>query len=115
MPTRSKRRAGTDGRSPWARRHSQIVKAFTADFGGDVTTAERALISTAATLQVQFEELEAKLLRGEERDRKDDEVLVRMAGTCNRILSMIQAKKGKRQQSGPSAIELYEAEKRKAQ
>jgi hypothetical protein len=86
MTTRSKRRAGTDGRSPWARRHSQLIKAFIADFGGDVSTAERALISTAASLQARYEELEAKLLSGEQRDRKDDEVMVRMAGTSNRIL-----------------------------
>jgi hypothetical protein len=67
MTTRSKRRAGTAMAGRLGR--AGTANSLRRYFGGEVSTAERALISTAASLQARYEELEAKLLSGEQRER----------------------------------------------
>ena len=75
-----------DGRSRPARRHRDLVRAFTDALGGreSLTTGQRVKVEQAAGLAVRAELLQAATARGEDVDNED---LVRVANTLRRELS----------------------------
>lgn len=74
---------GTDGRTVAGRRYRDICIAITADLGGkdNLSEAARILIRQAAALSVQLENLQAKIVAGED---VDTEQLVRLTNLHNR-------------------------------
>jgi hypothetical protein len=61
---------GGDGRSAWTRRWKDLVEAHTNDCGGRgrLTEARLSLCRRAATLEIQLEELEARMSEGKKVD-----------------------------------------------
>ena len=61
---------GGDGRGAWTRRWKDLCEAHTNDCGGAsrLTEAKLSLCRRAATLEVQFEQLEAQMSEGKDVD-----------------------------------------------
>ena len=88
----SKMVAGLDGRSATARRYRDLQISYADDFGGEarLTEAQRTLIASTATLQVQAERVQAAVLRGE---IVDSEQLTRLANSVARNLVRLGIKR----------------------
>jgi hypothetical protein len=84
---------GVDMRSAQGRRFKDLVRAFTADLGGELSTAEAALVRQAAALTVRVEDIQATLVKGE---AVDDEELVRLINASARLLIALGMKGRKR-------------------
>lgn len=103
--TRSKVSNGTrllqnvDGRSSSARRFRDLVQAYEAEAGGNLTEVERGLIRQAAGLTLRSEQMQSAIVRGE---IVDNDALIRISGEARRILSSILAKAAKRKPEAPS-------------
>jgi hypothetical protein len=78
-----------DARSSGARRFRDLVRAFSADLGDDLSEADLAMVRTAAALTLKSEQLQAALAAGQE---IDSDALIRLAGTTRRSLQAISAK-----------------------
>ncbi len=78
--------AGVDGRSATARRFRDLHADLLRDLGGApaLTTMQRGLVRQAAALQLQAEQLQAAVVRGDTVDSKD---LIRVSGEASRILT----------------------------
>jgi hypothetical protein len=59
---RSRLQQVRDGRSAWARRHRQLAADFAADLGSSLSKIDLALISHAATVALEAEQLKAAQL-----------------------------------------------------
>jgi hypothetical protein len=90
---------GIDGRSPTARRFRDLVAAFEAEIGGNLTEAERGLIKQAAALTIRAEQLQADIVNGKP---VDSDALIRISSTAKRILGAIGDKAAKRKPAVPS-------------
>ena len=90
---------GIDGRSPLARRFRDLIKAYEAEIGGELTEVERGLVKQAAALTLRAEQMQAAIVRGEP---IDNDQLIRISGTAKRILGAIGDKASKRRPAGPS-------------
>src|SRR3954453_4619578 len=103
--TRSKVSNGTrllqnvDGRSSSARRFRDLVRAYEAEVGGNLTEVERGLIRQAAALTFKAETLQSDLVNG---NPVDGDQLIRLTGTAKRILSAIGEKASKRKAPAPT-------------
>jgi hypothetical protein len=84
---------GIDMRSPTARRYRDLVQAYSAEIGGDLSQTEMAMIKTAAGLAVQAEMMQADIVNGKIVDSDD---LIRLSSEVRRILDAIAEKAGKR-------------------
>lgn len=60
--------AGVDGRSTSARRFKEIIATLSADLGGDLTEAQKAIAARAATLAVWCEQAETDFANGKDFD-----------------------------------------------
>lgn len=89
----SKLLVGIDMRSPTARRFRDLVQAYTAEIGGDLSQTEMAMVKTAASLAIQAELMQADIVNGKMVDSGD---LIRLSSEARRILDAIGAKAGKR-------------------
>jgi hypothetical protein len=78
-----------DERSAGARRFRDLVSAFSADLGDDLSEADMAMVRTAAALTLKSEQMQAALAAGQD---VDSDALIRLAGTTRRSLSAISAK-----------------------
>jgi hypothetical protein len=78
-----------DERSAGARRFRDLVAAFSADLGDDLSEADMAMVRTAAGLTLKSELLQADLAAG---IPVNAEILVKLAGTSRRALAAISAK-----------------------
>jgi 2C-methyl-D-erythritol 2,4-cyclodiphosphate synthase len=94
-----------DLRSAGARRFKVLVDAYSAELGGELSEAERSLVRQAAALQIQGEKMQEQIVQGLP---IDPDQLIRVSSTSKRLLSIIAAKTGKRDQpDGPSVEDLF--------
>jgi hypothetical protein len=93
----SKLLVGIDGRSPTARRFRDLVHAFKAEIGSNLSQTEMAMVKTAASLSLSAELRQADLVNGK---TVDPDELIRLASEARRILDAIRA--GKRKPAGPT-------------
>src|ERR1700733_523688 len=89
----SKLLVGIDGRSPTARRFRDLVQAYKAEIGGDLSQTEMAMIKTAASLSLTAELMQADIVNGKPGNTDD---LIRLSSEVRRILDAIAGKAGKR-------------------
>jgi hypothetical protein len=102
---------GIDGRSPTARRFRDLVQAFKAEIGGDLSQTEMAMIKTAASLTLTAELMQADIVNGKMVDSGD---LIRLSSEARRILAEIAGKASKRKPTVP-ALQAYLASKAAAE
>jgi hypothetical protein len=95
----SKLLVGIDGRSPTARRFRDLVAAFEAEIGGNLTEVERGLVKQAAALTIRAEQLQADIVNGKP---VDSDALIRVSSTAKRILGAIGEKAARRKPATPS-------------
>jgi len=101
-----------DGRSSSARRFRDLVRAFSADLGGNLSEADMALIRTAAGLTLKSELLQNAMAAG---DHVDSDELIRLASTSRRALAAVSAKAIERQPgAGPTTLQEYIASRNAA-
>jgi hypothetical protein len=106
--TRSKVSNGTrllqnvDLRSSSARGFRDLVRSYSTDFGGDLSEAEKSLVRQAVALQLQAERMQEAIVRSE---AVDSDQLIRLSGTSKRLLGIIAAKTGKRDQPDGRSVE----------
>jgi hypothetical protein len=98
----SKLLVGIDGRSPTARRFRDLVHAYKAEIGGDLSQTEMAMIKTAASLAIQAELMQADIVNGKMVDSDD---LVRLSSEARRLVDAIAEKAGKRK---PAAVQTID-------
>jgi hypothetical protein len=101
----SKLLVGIDGRSPTARRFRDLVAAFEAEIGGNLTEVERGLVKQAAALTIRAEQLQADIVNGKP---VDSDALIRISSTAKRILGAIGEKAARRKQSEPTLEEYLD-------
>ena len=79
---------GGDGRGAWVRRWRDIAELHMIDGGGEavLSEAQKSLCRRAATLEVNLEQLEAKMSEGQ---GVDLDVFNRLSGNLRRILETI--------------------------
>jgi hypothetical protein len=68
--TNGKTFVGVDGRSRHARRYYDLIADLARDLGGNLSTAEMAIVRQAAALTVRAEELQAAICRGRARQHR---------------------------------------------
>ena len=99
----SKLLVGIDGRSPTARRFRDLVQAYSAEIGGDLSQTEMAMIKAAASLSLTAEMMQADLVNGKMVNPDD---LIRLSSEARRLLDALAEKKaGKRKPSTPKLAE----------
>jgi hypothetical protein len=101
---------GIDGRSPTARRFRDLVQAYKAEIGGDLSETEMAMIKTAASLSLTAELRQADLVNGK---TVDPDELIRLSGEARRLVAAIAEKAGKRKPAVPTLAD-YLASKQAA-
>jgi hypothetical protein len=95
----SKLLVGIDMRSPTARRYRDLVHAYKAEIGGDLSEPEMSLIKTAAGLSLTAELMQADIVNGKPSNTDD---LIRLSSEVRRILDSLTAKAGKRKPEAPT-------------
>jgi ribosomal protein L12E/L44/L45/RPP1/RPP2 len=98
----SKAHQNVDERSSGARRFRDLVAAYSADLGDNLSEADLAMVRIAAALTQKSEQMQAALAAGE---NVDSDSLIRLAGTTRRSLAAISAKAADRK---PGALSLAE-------
>ena len=93
-----------DGRTKLGRRHRALVKDLTDELGGNLTTAESALVGLAAAVIIRTEQLQVEITSGRQ---TDDTQLVRLTNAVGRLLKELTAQKAKRAKDGPSALQQW--------
>jgi hypothetical protein len=101
-----------DGRSSSARRFRDLVRAYEAELGGDLSEAERSLVRQAVALQLQAERMQAPIVRGE---LVDSDALIMVSRTSKRLRSIIASKTGKRKPATSPTLADYLAAKQAQQ
>lgn len=99
VSNRSRLLDGIDGRSASARRFRDICRAYEAEVGGNISDVDRDLIKQAAALTLRAEQLQADIVNGKP---GDDDRLIRLSGTANRILSAIKKRAAKHSAPKPT-------------
>jgi hypothetical protein len=101
--------SGIDGRSRGGRRFRDLMRGYAAELGGleKVSEPQRALCAQAATLQVQVEALQSRVVAG---DAVDPELLVRTGNVQLRALAALGLRKGSKPADGASALQSYLAQ-----
>ena len=93
ISNRSRLLDGVDGRSATARRFRDICRAYELELGDPISELERDLIRQAAGLTLRFEQMQARIVRGE---LVDNDLLIRLSSTARRVLETISAKAAQR-------------------
>ncbi len=78
-----------DGRSVYARTMRDFMADCIVDRGGDASTAERAIIRRAATLQVELILLEERFATGGQAEPSDLDLYQRAANSQRRLLEAV--------------------------
>jgi hypothetical protein len=78
-----------DLRTVAGRRYRYLVSAYSNEIGGELTEAERATVRQAASLQLRLEQLQARIVRGD--DVSADEA-IRLSSEHRRLLSLLRGK-----------------------
>jgi hypothetical protein len=88
---------GIDKRSPTARRYRDLVQAYKAEIGGDLSQRDMAMVKQAAALAIQSEMMQADIVNGKMVDSDD---LIRLSSEVRRILDGL--KTGRKPAAVPS-------------
>ena len=96
---------GIDGRSRWARRRSDLMRALCAEIARPLSALEQLAVSNIAGLQCRIEQLQIEMCRGQ---AIDDEAIVRFSNAIARQAAAI----GIETSDGPS-LSLADYLKRK--
>jgi hypothetical protein len=99
VSNRSRLLQNVDGRSSSARRFRDLVVAFEAEIGGELTEVERGLVRQAAALTMRAEQLQADIINNVP---VDSDALIRISSTAKRILGAIGERAGKRKPPAPT-------------
>lgn len=103
VSNRSRLLQNVDGRSSSARRFRDLVTAFEAEIGGELSELERGLVRQAAALSLKTEQMQESIVRGE---AIDSDTLIRLSGEARRILTSLRKhQRGRDVSSSPSGIE----------
>ena len=91
-----------DGRSSWARRKRDLIELHLADLGGfeNTSEAERAIVSLAATLRVEVEQLDCKFAQAGGAEPRDLDLYSRVSGNLRRLYESIGLARRPRQVHG---------------
>jgi hypothetical protein len=103
ITNRSRIHQNGDARSAGARRFRDLIAAFSADLGDNLSEADIAMIRTAAALTLKSEQMQAALIAGQ---TIDSDVLIRLASTSRRSLQAISAKAVNRK-PGAASLQDY--------
>jgi hypothetical protein len=97
---------GIDGRSRGGRRYRDLMRAYAGELGGieSVSEPQRALCAQAATLTIQIETLQSRVIAG---DAIDPELIVRTGNVQLRALAALGLRKGQRVENGSDALNNY--------
>ena len=92
MTNRTKLFADGNHEGPWARRFRDLCELHEADIGGhaSLSEAETSLVRRCATIEVQLEQMEGRLSKGEE---VDFDLYTRCAGHLRRLLETLGIKR----------------------
>jgi hypothetical protein len=95
-----------DGRSAESRRFRDLVSAYADELGGvgEITEAQRALVTQAASVQLSAEALQSRIVRG---DVVDADELVRVGNVLARLMAAIGIKKGSKAADGVADLHRY--------
>jgi hypothetical protein len=96
VSNRSRLLQNVDHRSSSARRFRDLVNAFEAEIGSNLTEVERGLVKQAAALTIRAEQLQADIVNGKD---VDSDALIRTSSTAKRILGAIGEKAARRKPS----------------
>jgi hypothetical protein len=97
-----------DGRKVAARRYRQLIETFEADLGGQLSTADVALVRQTAGLTLASEMMQADVAAGK---RVDPDELVRVSSEARRCLEMLRTKVVKNKPAGQDALAAHIASK----
>jgi hypothetical protein len=106
VSNRSKTHQNVDERSAGARRFRDLIAAYSADLGDNLSESDMAMVRTAAALTLKSEQMQAALAAGE---NVDSDALIRLAGTTRRSLQAISAKVADKKPTGPTLAEYWDA------
>ena len=83
--------AGIDLRGPWARRFRDVFELHISDLAGiaNVSEAEQSICRRIATLTVELERLECRLVKQEAPDDKLLDLYQRVSNTLRRLLESV--------------------------
>jgi hypothetical protein len=110
VTNRSRQHQNADERSAGARRFRDLIAAYTAEVGADLSESELALVRQAAALTMRAEQMQQAIVRGEV---VDDDLLVRISGTAKRLLGAIAVRSQVKKPSG-SDLQTYLANRQAA-
>lgn len=99
---------GIDGNSAAARRYKDLVLGLTADLPAPLTQAELLQVRTAAGLQLQVEDLTARLVRGEQ---VDPETMTRASNGATRALNALKRGRASKRPAGQGALSAFLADR----
>jgi hypothetical protein len=100
---------GVDMRSSAARRWKDLVYALTTDLGGNLSTAEAAMVWQAATLLLRVEATQSAVVRG---DKIDDEETTRTIHVTQRVLESLGLSRKREEAETRAQLEAFQAARR---
>jgi len=93
----------SDGRTVTSRRFRDLVEAYSAELGGELSEADRALVMQAAAVQIRCEEIQLEIVEGRD---VDPDLLVRLSSENRRLLAGLGAKAVKAKSPPPTIHDL---------
>jgi hypothetical protein len=112
VTNRTRAHLNQDERSATARRFRDLVRAFSAEFEGELSEPDIALVRLAASLTLKAEQMQADQVAG--KDVAADE-LIKLAGTVRRTIASVSARAVETKPNGPTALQDYLARRSAAQ
>jgi hypothetical protein len=97
-----------DGNAAWTRRWRDLVQAHEQDLGGaeSLSEAQSSLVRRVATIEIELEQLEGKLSKGE---AVDLDGYTRAAGHLRRILESLGLERRSRDVTPPNPLDYAAA------
>jgi hypothetical protein len=96
-----------DMRSAGGRRYRYLVSAYSNEIGTELTEPEKALVRQVSSLQLRIEQLQVRVVRGE--DVSADEV-IRLSSEHRRLLTALTGKAEKAKPAASTSLHDYIAE-----
>jgi hypothetical protein len=100
-----------DGRSPWSRRYRDLIAGHISDMGGRsvLSEAQLSLIKRASAIELELEQMEGKLSKGE---TIDIDIFTRTASHLRRILETLGLERRQRDITPKLGAMLREGQRR---
>jgi protein-tyrosine-phosphatase len=81
-----------DGRTVAARRFRELVDAFSAELGANLTETERGMVRQAAALQLRIEQMQGAIVESPDIDA---DLIIRLSSEHRRLLTKLRGKAAK--------------------